>query len=160
MTARHSIEQLRAFIAYDPETGIFTAVKARARVHVGKVLGLKDKSGYLHIVLNQVHYYAHRLAWLFMTGDWPEDYVDHINGVKADNRWANLRAATNGQNQQNRKLRSDSVSGLKGVSRRTSTSWAARIAGGHLGCFPTPEEAHAAYMKAAREQYGEFARAA
>jgi len=87
--------------------------------------------------------------------------VDHINGVKADNRRENLRVATNGQNRANSKLNSNNTSGLKGVSRKNGR-WVAVInVGGkkhHLGYFDKKEQAHEAYKKAAIEAFGEFAR--
>jgi HNH endonuclease/AP2 domain len=91
--------------------------------------------------------------------------VDHINGVRHDNRPSNLRPATQSENLANTRLRSNNTSGLKGASfHKQAGRWRAaiRIDGRqrHLGLFDTPEEAHAAYVRAARELFGEFARAA
>lgn len=88
-------------------------------------------------------------------------YIDHINGNKSDNRKCNLRFATAQQNQFNRKLGKDNTSGFKGVSRRGKNSWEAGIKKDrkttYLGCFSTPEDAHQAYINAAKEMFGEYA---
>lgn len=107
-------------------------------------------------------YYRARIVWAFHHGRWPSNFIDHENRVTTDDRIDNLRESTRSQNQFNRNLDRDSSSGLKGVSFRKDTNkWASEIrAGGvrrRLGCFPTPEEAHAAYCKAAKELHGEFA---
>ncbi|MCI0598731.1 MAG: HNH endonuclease [Beijerinckiaceae bacterium] len=94
-------------------------------------------------------------------GAWPIAQIDHINGDRADNRFLNLREATRTENAWNAKLRSDSHSGFKGV-RRHKRRWCAyiKVSGKqkHLGSFATPEEAHDAYCRAAREHHGQFAR--
>lgn len=116
-------------------------------------------------------FYARRNVWLdgrrcvgvkmhrFLTG-W--DLVDHINGDGLDNRRVNLRAATPRENARNRRVRSDSLSGFKGVRRLSSGTWIARIeVGGRrvsLGSFDTAESAALAYDAAAVEHFGEFAR--
>ncbi|CAH0532169.1 Phage HNH homing endonuclease (ACLAME 27) [Ralstonia phage UAM5] len=102
---------------------------------------------------------AHRLAWLYMTGKWPEQFIDHANMNKGDNRWGNLREANKSQNNANQPART--TSGLKGAYwSNASMSWQAKINKRYLGSYGTAEEAHAAYMEAARERFGEFARAA
>lgn len=106
-------------------------------------------------------YKAHRLAWLYMHGELPDKSIDHINGLKTDNRIANLRLATNAQQKQNRPRNLNNSSGYKGVAR-AETKWRARInANGrhyYLGRFDTPEDAHNAYVAAAHRLHGEFAR--
>ena len=88
--------------------------------------------------------------------------IDHADGDFANNKWANLRAANQSENSRNRRTRCDNSLGLKGVYR-AGTRYAARIFIGkkeeHLGCFGTAEEAHAAYIEAAKSRFGEFARA-
>jgi hypothetical protein len=96
-----------------------------------------------------------------LTGEWPDDEIDHKNGITDDNKWDNLREAVRAQNSKNRKLNVNNTSGLKGVSKR-GTKWRSKInidgAQINLGTFDTAEEAHLAYIKAADIHYGEFSR--
>lgn len=106
---------------------------------------------------------AHRLAWFYAYGVWPQDQIDHRNGIRSDNRICNLREATNSLNKANERRRTDNTSGFKGVHRRENGRWRARIGVGNrrlaLGDFDTPEAAHTAYCQAAAQHFGEFARA-
>lgn len=88
-------EVLKSLLYYDPETGIFVWLVTRQRSPAGKEAGGYDEKGYRRICVNGTKVRAHRLAWLYMTGEWPEDQLDHINGLKDDNRFVNLREATN-----------------------------------------------------------------
>ena len=108
---------------------------------------------------------AHRVAWVIAHGYWPEHFLDHINGIRSDNRLCNLREATNAENLRNRGVQKDSESGIKGVRfDRRYGRWQARITverrQKHLGYYDTPEAAAAAYAEAARRHHGEFARTA
>lgn len=153
--ARRLLERLRPILAYDPETGIFTwRVTCGGRAKVGSVAGGKDAYGYMRIGVFGVRYKSHRLAWLFTYGDWPPDQIDHVNCEPGDNRLANLRAATQIQNSQNRR-RQQGANPFLGVCWHKQTgSWSAQIkANGrkkHLGSHATPEAAHAAYLEAKR----------
>lgn len=158
--------RLRELLHADPDTGICTWLVSTGRVKVGDVAGcLNNGNGYIYIGINERLELAHRLIWLYVTGSWPSHEIDHINGEKADNRFANLREATSSQNKANRGPQSNNTSGYKGVSwHKHSRRWAAQI---HkdgrrisLGYYPTPEAAHSAYVKAAHEHHGEFGRAA
>jgi hypothetical protein len=163
-------ERLRELLHYDPETGIFTWL-TRATVsrrwntrYVGTTAGSVDCHGYIAIKLIGQLNRAHRLAWLYMTGEWPSNDIDHINGNRADNRLENLRPATRSQNNANSRTQSRNTSGLKGVHKQSrGYTWAARIkingSQHYLGNFKTPESAHAAYIVAAEKLFGEFARA-
>lgn len=161
----YDLVELRAdlmnIFSYDPETGVF---RRKVAPRLGKVIDDKSANGYIRIRHKDKAYGAHRVAWLFMTGNWPEQDVDHINLDRADNRWTNLRAASRRENLGNIGARSDNKSGLKGAyySKRLR-KWQSfiQIQGKHdyLGLFTTAEEAHAAYAKAAAERFGEFARA-
>ena len=158
-----SAEALRSILTYDPETGIFTRKLShpRAPQRIGEIAGGIVGNGYRWIAINKKQYSAHRLAWLYVYGEFPAGGLDHKNGDRDDNRIANLREATCSQNLANRKTRS--ISGLKGVSREHRTGkWVAQITKDrkpkHLGTFSTPEAAHAAYCKAALELHGEFSR--
>lgn len=128
-----------------------------------RILGCDNGAGYLCFTLDGRRYKAHRLAWLYMTGDWPPFDVDHVNMVKSDNRFANLRLATRSQNRANTPRRADNTSGFKGVVRgRRAGTWAAQsMKDGkrvHLGTYDTPEAAHQAYCEAATILFDKFAR--
>lgn len=154
-------QRLRELLKYYPETGVFTRLVSRrcGTAEPGDVAGSKRNSeGYLAFMVDRKTYQAHRLAWLYMTGKWPNALIDHINGVKSDNRLCNLREATVSMNKQNmRKARADCVnSGLMGayLDRRNGGRWFSNITANgkrkHLGYFLTPQEAHAAYIEAKR----------
>ena len=139
------VERVRALLHYDPETGVFTRkVRTSNRINIGDVAGGKDAKGYICIRVDGKTYKAHRLAWLYMHGAWPTGEIDHINGVRDDNRITNLRNVTKSQNQQNQRS-------VRGYSR-DGKRWKSQIRVGgeffHLGCFATQKEAHAAYLKA------------
>jgi hypothetical protein len=156
-------KQLTELLDYNPETGHFTW-----RNYVGKY----DKSGmpvgvangrYSKIRLNGKSYSSHRLAWFYFHGEWPELFVDHINGNKSDNRICNLRLCTPSQNAANAKMKSRNKSGYKGVSWcRLTNKWRACIrAGGKnlsLGHYIDKDEAAAAYARAAITYHGFYAK--
>lgn len=162
---RPTAEQVREALDYNRETGEFVWLRTLSvRAPAGKRAGSYRLRGYRSISLWGKSYYEHRLAWLLVTGEWPEDEVDHINGVGTDNRWVNLRAASRAQNGRNKRLPRNNTSGFKGVTFcHRDRLWLAQleVAGKHyfLGRHRTPEKAHAAYLAAARKYYGEFARA-
>lgn len=147
---------LKELLHYDPETGVFTWAVSRSGVRIGDVAGCLKRNGYRYIGVDGRDYLAHRLAWLYMTGLWPADQIDHINGVKDDNRLVNLREATHLQNHQNRALDVKNTSGFLGVSwHRVTEKWRAYISVGgqqkHLGLFTRPEDAYAAHLTAKAE---------
>jgi hypothetical protein len=161
---RQAVLLVRNALLYDQETGVFTWLVATSnRVRVGNVAGCVSRDGYRYVGIGGRQYPEHRLAWLCVTGEWPRDWVDHVNGIKTDNRWSNLRGATRAQNRRNSRRRRSGKSGYKGVSwHRSARKWQARIAVNHeeifLGHFSSPEAAHNAYCKAAIQYHGEFAR--
>jgi hypothetical protein len=123
------------------------------------------EDGYRKIRINGRSYLAHRLAWLYMTGEWPQNVIDHASGQRSDNRWENLRAASPLLNSHNRKRPSNNTSGFKGVTfYKAGNIWRAfiRVDGllRFLGSFPTPELAADAYAAAANDHFGSFARTA
>lgn len=143
---------------YSPETGVFVwRVDRSPRHKAGMEAGSLNTKGYVQIMIDQRNYLAHRLAWLYMTGLWPDDQVDHINHDKTDNRWSNLRPANDSQNQQNKPpTRRSGSSGLLGVTwSKAAGKWASqiKIEGRriHLGLHETKEAAHQAYVNAKRE---------
>ncbi len=161
-------ERLKELLSYDPLTGVFLWRVKLSNKNPGDVAGCK-KRVYIVISIDDVIYRAHHLAWLYMTGEWPNPFVDHRDLNKHNNVWTNLREATKSQNMANVGIIKSNKSGLKGVSRyRAGESygkpWQACIGkdgkSRHLGHFATKEEAHAAYVAAAENLFGEFARAA
>lgn len=146
-------EELKELLAYDPLTGLFTWIVKRPNATVGGTAGNLDPSGYIRISVKGKNYTAHRLAFLYMTGEFPPAHTDHINHKRADNRWANLRAISQLDNNRNTPLRSDNTSGMTGVSfNLRGMNWVARIKVGatykFLGGFASFEEAKAARLKA------------
>lgn len=160
------VGRVRQLLDYDPETGFFRwRTKPNKRTKAGAIAGSISVSGHRRITIERRRYPAHHLAWLLVHGEWPNHLLDHANGRPDDNRIANLRPATMAQNMQNSRRFSTNSSGFKGVCFcRQTRRWRAHIvvAGHyiHLGRFPSPEEAHAAYVAAAIKHFGEFARAA
>lgn len=164
-------EQLRELLHYDPDTGIFTRIKIiapQSRVKIGDIAGCANREGYVRIKLGGRKgrsYSAQRLAWLYMTGKWPKDEVDHIDLNTSNNRWNNLREANRSTNIANTRRRVDNTSGAKGVYwRESDRKWRAEISAHKrrifLGSFDHFEDARDAYHRAAIEHYGEFARIA
>lgn len=148
-------ERLKNVIKYDEKTGIFIWINANNQTQlIGKEAGGLCSNGYISIGIDSKRYRAHRLAFLYMEGFFPS-LVDHINGIKNDNRWNNLRKSNKKRNAQNiRKAHKDNISGFLGVEI-CGNKFTARIKCGEIrktiGTFNTAEEAHAAYMKEKKE---------
>jgi hypothetical protein len=147
---------------YDPETGIFTRKFANANCSkVGEIAGGKDDKGYIRIRINGSKYRAHTLAWIYMYGEIPKQ-IDHINGIKDDNRICNLRIADNFINSQNKHTKPKSnKTGYFGVHfDNGSRKFRARISHKgksiHLGLFNDPSEAEQAYLKEKRKIHEGF----
>lgn len=158
--------RLREVLDYDPATGAFKwKVMLSSRGPIGSAAGCYSRKGYWRIRVDGREYMAHRLAWLHVTGAWPPDQIDHRNTKRDDNRFDNLRLATNGQNGGNRRLSAKNRTGFKGVSVSRSCPnkpcYACINVNGRtkkLGHHATPEAAHAAYLAAAVEHFGPFVR--
>lgn len=122
------VEELKELLQYDEETGRFTyLVSTSARAQQGKEAG-SDNHGYIMITIRGKRYMAHRLAWLYVNGDMPNGEIDHINGIRGDNRICNLRVVSKIENQRNMKLREGSKTDISGVTRSTvSKGWHATI---------------------------------
>lgn len=153
-TSHLTAQRLRDALSYNPDTGEFTNLYYRgANAKAGTVAGCPE-AGYMRIKLDGVLHRAHRLAWLYMTGEWPAGEVDHIDGVRSNNKWANLRCTTKSQNLQNRKRAAKtSKTGILGVSPNGSGFQATiRInnVGHYLGTYKTVERAQAVYLEAKR----------
>jgi hypothetical protein len=158
-------ELLQSLFNYDKDTGLLTRkVTAGSNAIEGTVAGhVHAKRGYVTIILNGQSYSAHRLIWLYMTGDnLPETtHIDHVNGNKSDNRWDNLRLATRSENNSNVKLRADNTSGVKGL-RISSKCIECRIAFNrktYYKCFKLDEiEEAKTWLEVTRATiHGEFA---
>lgn len=156
-------DYLKEILSYNPETGNFTWLQPR-RGHLGhQEAGNLTKTGYIRITVGRQEFFAHRLAVLYMTGAWPTQHVDHVNQVRRDNRWVNIRQATRSQNGVNAGKTRNNTSGFKGVraSKNNKTNpWQAQAALNgkqvHIGSYPTPELAYEAYKTFCQEHHGEF----
>lgn len=160
-----SHEELKRLLHYNPDTGQFTwLVNRGGSARKGSIAGNKIKTtGYMKIGVNCTRYLLHRLAWFYMTEEWPKYEIDHINGVKDDNRFHNLREADRSQNQFNSGMASNNSSGYKGVtyckkSRKYKSQIMIMYKRINIGYFDTPEEAHEAYKKKALELAGQYAK--
>jgi hypothetical protein len=155
-------DYLRSVLDYDPLTGIFrTKVVTSNSCKIGEIRGTLRDTGYLAIRVKNRLCQAHHLAWFYVYGEWPSRPTDHVNRTKTDNRIANLRLATPGENTVNSPVRVNNTSGFKGVSKTPGGKWRARITidrKEHLiGVFASKSEASAAYRVRLHQAFGEFA---
>lgn len=146
LTQKELIEELE----YNPDNGEFIRLKRRGTVHAGTLAGVNPKTnGYIEIrVCSQStdgkskKYKAHRLAWLYMTGEFPKLEIDHIDGNRANNKWDNLREVNRSINQRNRKIHSNSPSGVLGVTwNRKNFKWQVNFNKKYFGSFDDFHEA-------------------
>lgn len=160
-----TVEQVREALDYDPETGVFRWRKPSRRVDLlGKAAGCQNSWGYVTVSVGERKYMAHRLAWLYVHGRHPVGQIDHIDGNPSNNAISNLREATKAQNQGNRKKSKSNTTGFKGVTfnkRKNKFQAGIMVNRRHvgLGLYSTAEDAHQAYVRAAKHYFGEFARA-
>lgn len=159
------LERLRELLRLDPATGLLHWLSNRPNgTKAGGVAGSQKSVRYVRMEVDGVRLSAHRVAWALHTGAWPPDdmQIDHINGVKSDNRPCNLRLASNSQNQMNIPSFQKPLSGLKGVYLDKKTGkWRAMIMVSKktksLGYFSSKQDAHIAYCEAAKNLHGEHA---
>lgn len=160
-----TVERLKKSLDYDPETGVFTRLSTtnfNPKVVAHQRAGSLAPAGYRYVRIGKQRYAEHRLAWFYMKGVWPQEDVDHVNGVKDDNRFANLREATRSQNMANTKVQKNSTTGVKGVHfDKVNQRWVAHMRVDkrmkNLGRFDTVEEAIAVRAAAFEKVYGQFA---
>lgn len=154
--------ELKSRLHYDQNTGLFTAIiKTAKRVKIGDISGSVNSDGYVNIFVKNVSYKSHRLVWLYLYGKFPEGQIDHINGIKNDNRLCNLRECTQQQNHKNVGIRASNTSGYKCVSfNKRAEKWTARCHAGKkryfLGYFDSAIDASIAYETFAKKHHGEF----
>lgn len=158
-------EELKRLVSYNPETGVIVRLVSTGRgARAGEIAGSVDKkSGYVQLWIGRRHFRAHRIAWFYMTGEWPA-LIDHINGDGADNRWCNLRLATKSQNAANQSPKAAREL-PKGVYRypyqyggRPYAQIRVENVVVTIGVFDTVDQAQAAYAAAALLHFGAFAR--
>lgn len=131
-------ERLKELLTYNPDTGVFTWIDSKNKHR--EEAGYLNYKGYMLIDIDGKKHRSHRLAFLYMTGSFPKEQVDHINHGKTDNRWSNLRMVSNTENHKNMKMQSNNTSGVTGVSwERRRDKWVVRIKDCgkylHLGYF-------------------------
>lgn len=157
-------EKLKSVLKYDKETGVFSWLITRPnipKIKIGTPAGYLNPNGYIYIRISGKYYKAHRLAFLYETGKMPINDVDHIDGIKNNNAFLNLRNATRIENSRNRSFQSNNTTGFKGVTfckyhKKYKAYCSINGVKKSLGYFSTPEEASEAYEKYASSNFGEF----
>ena len=170
-----TVDRLRDLLRYDPDTGEFVWLPRQNDSREGKrwntryagtVAGNKNlANGYTWYHVDGNQYRGHIIAWLYMMGSFPDSDIDHKDRDGFNNKWDNLREATQSQNCANKTARVDNPTGVKGVSWEGSRNkWVASIGVNYrkikIGRFERIEDAKAAYDAAAEKYFGEFARSA
>ena len=156
-------EYVCGILNYNPKTGEFRRkVDRSSNAKKGQLAGSTHSEGYLVIQIDGKAYKSHRLAFLIMKNRWPDEQIDHINEVKTDNRWCNLREATRSQNSINIRKNKRNRSGYRGVSWYPALNkWVVQIQSNNkkitLGYYEDIKEAALAYNEAATKYHGEFA---
>lgn len=152
-----SQEKLIEMLDYDKITGILTWKISRSGIAIGQIAGYRAKNGYWYIKINGKMYSRARLVWFYMTGEWPKAQIDHINGIRSDDRLNNLREATHSQNQMNK------VHNTRKLPKwvyRNNKGFIARVSDGtkivNLGTYQTIGEAYDVAMNYAKLRHGDF----
>ena len=151
--------ELKQKLHYSPETEIFTRFISNNELKIIK--NLANSKGYIEIRINGIKYKSHRLAWLYVYGNFPNKSLDHINGIKTDNRIKNLREANQSENLKNIGIGKNNTSGIKGASfDKNSGKWKSQgclnYKKVHIGLYESAEEAGIAYLEFAKKYHGEF----
>ena len=143
--------ELKEILDYNPETGVFTwKINKAYHIKIGSIAGSLKPTGYIQITINKKQYLAHRLAWLYVYGEWPKNQIDHVHGTEKGNSINNLRKVTHKQNQQNKKChRAGKLLGCSYV--KSTKKWKSYIRFNgkqrHLGYFETELEAHNRHLQ-------------
>ena len=150
--------ELKRLVKYNPETGEFIHLSGNRKSTIATT---HNNYGYIIIFLNGKQYLAHRLAFLYMTGNFPKIHTDHINHIRDDNRFCNLRECTMAQNQHNRPINKNNKTGFKGVSfdkinKRFQSHIKISNKSIRIGYYNTPQEAYIAYCEASAKLHGDF----
>lgn len=154
MTQKPTQARLKELFDYDPDTGLVTRrTTVNNKAKIGERLARKTTGGYIQVSVDRRLYALHRLIWMWVYGEYPQDHIDHINRVRDDNRLSNLRVVTHAENMLNKAVYSSNWTGTPGVTWYSRGSkWVARISAKgrrmHLGYFPSMEAAKEAYLKA------------
>jgi hypothetical protein len=162
MSKNITLDSIKRELSYDPHTGFFTWKKQGNGVTIGMRAGSLISNGYRRIGVNWAYHLEHRLAWFYMTGEWPESEIDHIDNNPSNNAFSNLRLSTRAQNQHNQKMHRTNKSGVKGVSfNKFSRKWIAEIRDKrkrvYFGMFADLSSAESAIKEAREKLHGEFA---
>lgn len=153
---------LKKVLHYNPETGIWTwIVDYSSRAKKGESPGWKNDAGYICFSVKGKKYRSHQLAFLYMEGALPKGQIDHINRIRDDNRWCNLRPATQTEQNANCKVRKNNTSGYRGIYWREDRGYyvAQIVLGGqhtYIGSFPLLKDAVEAYNAKSLELFGDF----
>jgi hypothetical protein len=154
--------RLQELLHYDPQTGVWTwKVDRNGGAYAGAIAGGFNSEGYRRIYIDGRRYHSSRLAYFYMKGHWPPVEMDHRDLTPSNDAWSNLRPASLSENRANCARRADNSTGFKGVNfvrKRFQARIMLNRKSYHLGLFNTPELAHRAYIAAAAQLHGEFAR--
>jgi AP2 domain/HNH endonuclease len=162
-----SAEFLRSILRYEKETGNLIWLARRGKdgrpntKYVGRIAGNIGNDGYRYVMINEENFLTHRIAWKIVTGNDPENEIDHEDRCRSNNKWLNLREATHGENNHNMPVKSHSLSKIKGVRQVPSGKWTSQIRSNgiqyYLGSFDSSDEAKKAHRAASISLYGDMA---
>ena len=144
--------ELVRLLKYEPSSGhFFWNVDRPGGIKAGSQTGRIDSRGYLQVCVLNRRYGAHRLAWFWQHGEWPPEEIDHINGVRTDNRIENIRCASRVENQRNKRLTRVASTGVVGVRRHSGGNWQVTAGPVYIGLFHDFDVAVSARNRAVRE---------
>ena len=150
-------QRLKEVVTFDDTTGIFIRKLKAKRAVIGRTLGYKKSNGYIALSIDGQKYFAHRLAWLYVYGEFPKNDIDHIDGNRTNNKIENLRDVPRTENLQNIKIAKshNKSTGILGAYLHTSGKFMSRIKVNkkdiYLGLFESAEQANQAYLKAKQQ---------